>query len=132
MWCYPQMERRHTLLTGDSGIRIFDLTDGTNPVEISNLDTTTGNARGIALSSDENTLYLANNTAGLQIIDVTNASLPSLLGEYNTTGSSQDVVLSPDGNTAFIADQQGGVHFVDVSDGLSPSSLGTLSATQCM
>jgi len=117
------------LADGDSGIRIFDLTDGTNPVEISNLDTTTGNARGIALSSDENTLYLANNTAGLQIIDVTNASLPSLLGDYNTTGSSQDVVLSPDGNTAFIADQQSGVDVIDVSDGLSPSSVATLGGS---
>tara|TARA_B100000767_G_scaffold136544_1_gene129346 strand:- start:99 stop:7694 length:7596 start_codon:yes stop_codon:yes gene_type:complete len=117
------------LADGDSGIRIFDLTDGTNPVEISNLDTTSGNARGIALSSDEKTLYLANNTAGLQIIDVTNASLPNLLGEYNTTGSSQDVVLSPDGNTAFIADQQGGVDVIDVSDGLNPSSVGTLGGS---
>ena len=53
------------LADGDSGIRIFDLTDGTNPIEISNLDTTSGNARGIALSSDEKTLYLANNTAGV-------------------------------------------------------------------
>jgi|TARA_B110000483_G_scaffold232747_1_gene300719 subtilisin-like proprotein convertase family protein len=117
------------LADGDSGIRIFDLTDGTNPIEISNLDTTSGNARGIALSSDEKTLYLANNTAGLQIIDVTNASLPSLLGEYNTTGSSQDVVLSPDGNTAFIADQQGGVDVIDVSDGLNPSSVVTLGGS---
>ena len=114
---------------GTAGIRIFDLTDRANPIEVSSLDTTGGVARGVALSGDENTLYLANNLAGLQLIDVSNTAFPVLLGRYNTTGGSLDVVLSVTGDTAFVADAAGGVTIVDVSNSENPTVVSTTSGS---
>ena len=114
---------------GTAGIRIFDLTNRANPIEVSSLDTTAGVARGVALSGDENTLYLANNLAGLQLVDVSNTASPALLGRYNTTGGSLDVVLSESGDTAFVADSAGGVTIVDVSNFENPTVVSTTSGS---
>jgi subtilisin-like proprotein convertase family protein len=120
----------NTLFIADynSGLRILDVTNPGDPVQLGVVDTAAGTARGIAISSDNKTVYLANAQTGLQLVDVSDLSSPSLLGSYNTPGSSQDVVISPDGNTAFVADNNGGLQIVDVSNTSSPSLVSSLTA----
>lgn len=120
----------NTLFVADynSGLRILDVTNPGDPVQLGAVDTAAGTARGIAISSDNKTVYLANAQTGLQLVDVSDLSSPSLLGSYNTPGSAQDVVISPDGNTAFVADNNGGLQIVDVSNTSSPSLVSSLTA----
>ena len=120
----------NTLFVADynSGLRILDVTNPGDPVQLGAVDTAAGTARGIAISSDNKTVYLANAQTGLQLVDVSDLYSPSLLGSYNTPGSAQDVVISPDGNTAFVADNNGGLQIVDVSNTSSPSLVSSLTA----
>ena len=121
----------NTLFVADynAGLRILDVTNPSDPVQLGVIDTAAGTARGIAISSDNKTVYLANAQTGLQLVDVSNLSSPSLLGSYNTPGSSQDVVISADGNTAFVADNGGGLQIVDVSNASSPILVSSLVET---
>ena len=59
-----------------------------------------GNARGIAISSDDSTIFLADSRAGLKIIDILPGGGYSLLGEIDTEGTTLDVALSSDQQTA--------------------------------
>ena len=52
-----------------SGLRIIDVSDSSNPTLINTVDTS-GTPQGVALSADGNTAYVADNEAGLRIIDL--------------------------------------------------------------
>ena len=120
----------NTLFVADynAGLRIIDVTDPINAVQLGVVDTAAGTARGIAVSSDNKTVYLANAQTGLQLVDVSDLSSPALLGVYNTPGTAQDVIISPDGNTAFVADNAGGLQIIDVSNTTNPSLISSLGA----
>ena len=47
-------------------------------------------------------VYLADATAGLQVIDVSNPASPMIIGDVDTPGNAEDVVLS--GNQAYLCD----------------------------
>lgn len=68
---------------------------------------------------------MADNTAGLGIVDVTQPSSPVELGRLDTPGSAWGVVVR-DG-LAFVADEDGGLRVVDVSDPTQPTELASLA-----
>ena len=74
----------------------------------------------MTLSEDGNTAYIATNTAGMAIVDVSSKTNPLLLSTYDTPGNSRAIVLSDDGNVAYITDSQSGLQIVDVSVPASP------------
>ena len=55
--------------------------------------------------------YLATGLGGLQIIDISTPTSPSLIGTYNTT-NAVGVTLSSDGNTAYVADFWDGLRII--------------------
>ena len=59
-----------------------------------------GPAYGVAVSG--NYAYVADLTAGLQVIDVSNPANPQRVGGYDTSGSALGVAVS--GNYAYVAD----------------------------
>ena len=61
---------------------------------------TGGSALSVAFSG--NYAYVADLGDGLDVIDISNPSSPTLAGTYNTSGSARDVTVS--GNYAYIAD----------------------------
>ena len=81
---------------------------------------TSGEAKGIVLSSGDTTAYVADGNSGLQTIDVSDPLNPSLLGLLDTSGTATDVTLSADGGIAYVTDGSSGLHIIDVSD---PSNL---------
>ena len=82
-------------------------------------------ARGIALSADGNTVFVADEDS-LKIIDVSNPASPSIAGQRGSgLGHVLEVTLSADGNTAFVADYTNGLQIIDVSNLASPSITGT-------
>jgi hypothetical protein len=69
--------------------------------------------------------YVACESAGLTIIDISDPSVPALLASHDTEGFALDVALF--GDVACIADGPGGLKVVDVSDPASPWRMGTNS-----
>src|SRR6266542_177273 len=61
---------------------------------------TSGRALGLAVSG--NYAYVADERAGLQVIDVSNPANPRRVGGYDTSGFASGVALS--GNFAYVAD----------------------------
>ena len=82
---------------------------------------TTGYSTGVTVSG--NYAYVADASAGLQIIDISNPSSPAIVGNYNTPGNAFSVVVS--GNFAYVADYNGGLQIIDVSDPVHPSLAGS-------
>jgi len=93
-----------------------------NPSQAGYVDTT-----GFALASTvfENTAFVADYDAGLQIFDISDDTAPTLISTFDTEGLVWGVKLSSDGNTAYLADEEFGMQIVDVSDRTNPMLLGT-------
>ncbi len=86
---------------------------------------TSGHAVGVTLSPDGNTAYVADESAGLKIIDITTPASPALIATYNTFGHAVGVTLSPDGNTAYVADESAGLQIIDITTPASPALIAT-------
>jgi hypothetical protein len=82
---------------------------------------TPGSSWGIAVSGT--TAYLADGSAGLQIVDISDRKNPVLLGAYNTPGNAWSVAVS--GATAYVADGSAGLQVIDVTNPTAPSLRGT-------
>ena len=97
-------------------------------------DQTEVTAEDMALSNDGNTIFLADGSAGLKIIDVSNPSAPKLLASLddacdkgeNRGGFSRRIAISPDGDTIYMADGLAGLKIIDVSRPACPQYLGKL------
>ncbi len=91
----------------------------TNAIKLGSL-VTPGDARGFWLEGRR--MYLADDTAGIQILDVNDPTNLIRLGGYDTIGEAQKVtLLNP---VAFVSDGSGGMQILDVSLPASPSVLG--------
>jgi len=62
--------------------------------------------------------YLANYSSGLQIIDVSNPTVPVEVGLYDIPGDAMAVQVA--GDVAYVADWDGGLQIIDVSSPGSP------------
>ena len=81
---------------------------------------TEGWSRGVALSGTY--AYVADMSAGLQVIDVSNPANPRRVGGYDTSGSAHGVAVS--GSYAYVADERAGLHVIDVSNPANPQRAG--------
>jgi hypothetical protein len=101
---------------GNDGVRIFALTDPTNPTDLSSV--ACSNALDVAVCG--NTLLVADAFDGLVTFDLTLPAAPSRLGAY--TPPSPGVVrrVGASGSTAFIAEGYT-VHRLDLADPANPT-----------
>jgi subtilisin-like proprotein convertase family protein len=81
---------------------------------------TSGEAKGIVVSSGDITAYVADGNSGLQAIDVSDPLNPILLSLLDTTGTASEITLSANGAIAYVANGSSGLQIIDVSD---PSNL---------
>jgi len=79
----------------------------------------TSSARRVAVVGS--TAYVADEGAGIKIIDVSAPNSPSLLGAHGTSGSADAVAV--EGSTVYVADGVG-LQIIDVSTPSSPILLG--------
>lgn len=70
--------------------------------------------------------YLATETAGLQIVDISTPSNPVRVGGIATEGTAFD--LQVQGNVAYVADGDAGLQVIDVSTPSAPVRLGRYAA----
>ena len=73
---------------------------------------------------DGTTAYVADGTAGLRVLDISNSVAISELGIFATSGNVRSVAL--DGETAFVANGPEGMLVLDVSD---PAAITELDST---
>jgi hypothetical protein len=71
-------------------------------------------------------LLVANDYAGLQVIDASNPEAPRIIGSYLTPGLARDVAAA--GHLAFVADQFSGLEIVDVAIPTAPRFVGSFTS----
>ena len=64
---------------------------------------------------------LADDWAGIKIIDISDPSSPRVVGELDTPGNAERITVS--GNLAFVADGEAGMRVVDVSHPDAPQEI---------
>jgi len=74
-------------------------------------------AYGVAVSG--NYAYVADGFAGLQVINISNASSPTRVGGYDTSGCAYGVAVS--GSYAYVADYDGGIVVLGIGLGPAPT-----------
>ncbi|TKJ26616.1 MAG: hypothetical protein CEE42_04550 [Promethearchaeota archaeon Loki_b31] len=99
-----------------------------NPNEIINIrppqessvyyEDTTGSARGVYVSGDY--AYVADDTSGLAVIDISDPTNPGTPIYENTIGSARGVYVS--GDYAYVADTFSGLAVIDISDPTNPGT----------
>lgn len=72
-----------------------------------------------------NYAYLADGTAGLLVVNISDPENPEFLGSYDTSGEALDVAVS--NGYAYVADGSSGLAIIDVSDPYSPELKSTYS-----
>ena len=107
------------LADGANGMRIFDVSDVSNPVLLS-ATTNPGGSRDVVVSGT--TAYLAANN-DLRIFDIADPTSPTLIGLYET-GSALAVALS--GNALYTV-YGSGFRVLDVSDPTNPVAVTSFS-----
>jgi len=117
----------------DNGIKAIDISDITQPIISSGINTV-GIATNLILSEDEQTAYMTDARGGLQIIDISNSNDFKLLGTYITNGLVEKVILSNDKTKAYLtvkypifddlqSTEEGHVNVVDITDKSNPALL---------
>ncbi len=86
---------------------------------------TPGTARRSALAG--NYLYVADGTAGVQIIDVGDPDRPVIVGVVDTPGNAADIGVS--GRVIVVADAFGGIQILDRSNPERPVPIDTLGSS---
>ena len=112
-----------TVFLADStgGLKIVEVSAGSYSI-IGDIDTN-GNAIDIALSPDEQTVFIADSSS-VKVIDVSTLGAPVIVASI-TASAAYGIDVAPDGNTVYVADQLDGLCVIDVSgsDGLSNPDL---------
>ncbi len=81
-----------------------------------------GAGEGVHVAVDGSYAYLANGEAGLQVLDVSNPSDPTLVGGQDTAGLALDIFL--DGDHAYVVDGENGLVIMDISNPTLPQQVG--------
>lgn len=84
---------------------------------------TPGQAVGIALAVS--TAYVADFEAGMQVIDVSDPALPTIIGSIALPGHTSSIKVV--GSYAYIAGQEAGLEIVNIDDPTSPTLVGSLA-----
>jgi len=82
---------------------------------------TPGEAFGVAVAGAY--AYVADTTAGLRVVDVSNPAAPFEVGSYDTPGWAYGVAVA--GSYAYVADFLDGLRVVDVSNPAAPVEVGS-------
>lgn len=102
-----------------NGLRVIDISDPTNPVEVGNYDTS-GYAYGVAITGDH--AFVCDAYSGFKVIDISDPTNPILAGSYSSIGWARNVDI--EGDYAYVAEGEGGLCVIDISDPTNPSEVG--------
>ncbi len=114
-------------VVSDDGIRTVDTSSPRALDEIGHVATPGGGRARIFTESRraQDLAYLADGTAGLVVVDVTDPASPAVIGGADTPGFALDVEVHD--QVAYVADEFPGVQVFDVADPAHPAYLGTIA-----
>ncbi len=99
------------LAMGNSGMRIVNISEPSNPSFIMNYDLGSGTAYDVSIFGTY--LYVAENNGGLEILDINTPISPKWIGNtYNPPRYSRTAYI--EGNYAYVADSTKGLQIVEV------------------
>jgi hypothetical protein len=105
------------------GVRILDIQDPINPVELGYYNTP-GTAHRVWVVG--NHLYVADGRSGLRILEVSDPGMPVVIGVLTVQGADiQDVAVS--GSYAYLAMGEAGLGVADVSNPTRPLLVGSVN-----
>jgi hypothetical protein len=108
---------------GHEGIRVIDVADPSQPVEIGSTSLT-ASAKDVAFCGGD-VLCCANDWSGLALIDASDPSNPIAISSIDTPGSAISVDAKP--GFAFVADMSGGLRVIDVADPSTPAEVASMT-----
>ncbi len=112
------------LAAGDFGLQILDLVDPVLTVSYLGSYDTPDQAIGVTVLAD---IAYVGDDSTLEIVDVSDPTMPAFLGSYATPGNAGVVAVS--GTTAYVADEESGLQIVDVSDPTDPAFITSYGGT---
>jgi hypothetical protein len=103
---------------GSEGLRIVLMSPFNEAVQLylKGFCATPGKAGDVAVSGD--LAFVADGDAGLQIIDMTDKTIPVIIGSCDTPGFAAGVFVS--GSYAFMADGDSGMAVIDITNRTAP------------
>jgi hypothetical protein len=111
-------QTRAYLTDNNDGVKIVDISNPASPVSINTFNP--GYIiRDIALSTDENILFIGGSTHFL-ILDITNELSLSTLSDSAITNVSHGITISSDESFAYICDELHGLRIFDIQDKSNP------------
>jgi hypothetical protein len=78
-------------LVGGGALQLYDVTDPAKPVHLTSFKTPSGRPARIAIDGTRG--YIADGREGVQIVDLSNPSSPTLVGGLKTTAPARDVAV---------------------------------------
>lgn len=106
-------------ISSNDGLEIIDIQDPYNPKRKTRLDITDGSF-GVYIEGD--TAFIAADTSGLVIANITNPLEPVIIGQSSNHGVASNVFVHE--NLAFLACYEDGLKIFDVSNKTNPIKIG--------
>jgi hypothetical protein len=124
-WAVAYDSARSIVFCGSGGgVYVLDVSDPTQPQELSDRIHTRGGIRGLFYEDSSQILYIAAGHAGLDLWDVTVPDNPAYLGSCVTRNASG---VFTDGSYSYIADVDSGLRVINISDPTDPFEVGSCS-----
>jgi hypothetical protein len=126
---YLIQEEDHLFITdGNYGVRIFDVSTPSFPIQLGGVATAAEN-HFVALSEDGKYAYVTQTFGGtVRVIDISDPGLPTEVGEYWDGDWNTNRQPKTKGNFLYLP-HTWGVKTLDVSDPINPSLVGEFGAT---
>ena len=112
---YQSKTNRLFICDGISGLKIWDISDATKPIELGSIDTP-GYACAVHVAGKK--AYVADGDGGLRIIDISNPSRPK---EISHMHMSTACCVYVEGSYAFMTDL--GLRIIDISNPMKPKEV---------
>ena len=133
-WARGATAKGNLAFLGDNrvGLRIFDITVPTAPVEVGFYSLAEENAGEVwqpLISDDGTRAYIGYQRAGFIILDISDPTNPTKIGEYDvgTANVLAGAGLALRDNLIYLPDEKigGTLHIIDITDDTDPDSIGT-------
>ena len=129
-WTDSQTGREYALMGRSNGTSFVDVTDGTNPIYLGNLPSSTGESLWRDIKVFDDRAYIvsdANGPHGIQVFDLTNlrgvTSPQTFTAPVSTRGnlrSAHNIAINEDSGFGYVVDSNlafGGLHIVNLGAG---------------
>ena len=113
------MDQRTLFLVGTGGLLIFNVTASGTLISIANFTAGTDSFGGVAVAG--NYVFIADNSYGLRIVDISKLTDPVEVGKYATTAGWG---IAVNDKTVYLKDYKNGLLLLDVSSVIRPKLVG--------